>query len=115
MTPQSPVPAQSLTAAEAVERQVITIIHQHAEVITIIIVTIIPRTGFSTGLPGRIAAVPFATTGGLLSPLVISGRTTIAGLSSSVSAVTGPATHTGATTGMAGTPTAGTAIIPLIT
>jgi len=115
VTPQSPVPAQSLTAAEAVERQVITIIHQHAEVITIIIVTIIPRTGFSTGLPGRIAAVPFATTGGLLSPLVISGRTTIAGLSSSVSAVTGPATHTGATTGMAGTPTAGTAIIPLIT
>ena len=73
--------------------------------------TIIPRTGYSTGFPGRIVAGPSATTGGLLLPLAISGRTTIAGSSLSVSAVTGPVIHTGATTGTDGTPTAGTAII----
>ena len=108
--PQFPVPARPSTAAEAVEQQVITIIHQHVEVITITIVTIIPRTGFSIGFPGRIVAVPFVMIGGLLSPLVISGRITIAGLSLSASAVTGLAIHTGATTGTGGTPTAGTAV-----
>ena len=91
------------------------IIQLRAEVITITIATIIPRTGFSTGFPGRIVAGPYAMTGGLLSHLVISGLTTIAGSSLSVSAVTGPVIHTGAITGTGGTPTAGTAIIPLIT
>jgi hypothetical protein len=109
--PQSPEPTRPSTAAGAVERQVITIIHQRAEVITITIATIIPRTGYFTGFPGRIAAGPYATTGGRISPLGISGRTTIAGLSLSASADTGPATHTGATTGTDGTPTAGTAAI----
>ena len=99
-------------AAEAVERRIIMIIHPRAEVITIIIATIIRLTGFSTGFPGRIVAVPYATTGALPSVSVTSGRTTTADLSSSVSAVTGPAIHTVATTGTDGTPTAGTAVIP---
>ena len=87
------------------------IIHLRAEVITIIIMTIIPHTGYFTGFPGRTAANPFATTGGLLSLSVTSGRTTTAGSSSSASAVTGPVIHTGATTGMDGTPSAGMVVI----
>ena len=108
---QSPVPARTPTAAESADWQVITNIQSRVEAITITIVTIIPRTGFSIGFPGRIVAVPSAMTGGLLSPLVTSGHTTTAGSSSSVSAVTGRAIHTGATTGTDGTPTAGMAAI----
>ena len=98
-------------AAGAAELQVITIIHQRAEVITIIIATIILRTGFSTGFHGRIAAGQYATTGGLLLLSVTSGPTTIEGSYSSVLAVTGPVIHTGAITGTDGTPIAGTAAI----
>ena len=65
--PQSPDPTLPPMAAEVVERLIITIIHQRAEVITITIATIIPRAGYFTGFPGRIVAIPFATTGALLS------------------------------------------------
>lgn len=101
-------------AAGAIERHIITIIRIRGEVITITIATIILRTGFSTGFHGPIAAGQYATTGGHLSHSVISGLTTIAGSSLSVSAVTGPAIHTGAITGTGGTPTAGMAITPRI-
>ena len=73
--------------------------------------TIIRHTVYSSEFYGRIAAIPSATTGGLLSPLVISGRTIIADSSLSASAVTGHAIHTGVITGTDGIPTAGTAII----
>jgi hypothetical protein len=111
VTPQSPVPARQPTAAESVELQVITIIHQHVEAITITIVTIILPTGYFTGFPGRTVAVPFAMAGALHLHSATSGRTITADLSSSASAVTGPAIHTGVTTGMDGTPIAGTAAI----
>jgi hypothetical protein len=88
------------------------IIHPHAEVITITIATIIPRTGFSTGFPGRTVAVPSAMAGGLHLHSVTSGRTTIAGSSLSASAVTGPAIPTGDITGTDGTLSAGTVVIP---
>ena len=88
------------------------IIHPHAKVITITIATIIHRTGFSTGFHGRTAAVPSAMAGGLLSHSVTSGRTIIEDLSSSASAVTGPAIPTGGITGMGGTLSAGMAVFP---
>ena len=112
--PQSPDPVQPRIAAASVERQVIMTIHPRAEAFTITIVTIILRTGYSTGFPGRIVAVPSATTGALHLHSATSGLTTIADLSSSVSAVTGRAIPTGDTTGTDGIPTAGTAIIPRI-
>jgi hypothetical protein len=105
------MPQRSPTAVEVAGLLFITIIHQRAEVITITIVTIIPHIVSFTGFPGRIAATPYVTIGGHLSHTVISGRTIIEGLSSSVSAVTGPATHTGVTIGMDGTHFAGMVII----
>ena len=110
--PQSPDPARARTEVASVDRQAITIINLRAEAFTITIATIIRPTGYSTGFPGRIVAVPSATIGALLSHSVTFGLTTTADLSSSVSAVTGHAIHTGATTGTDGIPTAGTAIIP---
>jgi len=106
-----PDPARRLTTVASAEQQVITTIHSRAEAITIIIVTIILLTVFFTGFPGRIAVVLSAMTGALLSHSVTSGRTIIADSYLSVSAATGLATHTGATTGMAGILTAGTVII----
>ena len=110
--PQSPDPARSRTEVASVDRQAITIIHLRAEAFTIIIATIIRPTGYSTGFPGRIVAIPSATSGALLSQLVTSGLTIIADLSLSVLAVTGPTITTGVTTGTDGILTAGTAIIP---
>ena len=103
---------QPRSAAASIEKQVITTIHPRAGAFITIIVTIILLTGFSTGFPGRIVAVQFATTGALLSHLAISGRTTTVNSSSSASAATGPATATGATTGMDGIPTTGMGIVP---
>lgn len=104
-----------MTEAALAERQAVTIIHRRAEVIIIIITTVILPTGYSTGFPGRTAAVPSATTGALLSHSATSGRTTIADSSLSVSVVTGRATLTGDITGMDGTLIAGTAITRLNT
>ena len=87
-------------------------IHPHAKVITITIATIIRHTGFSTGFPGRIAAVPSAMAGGLLSHSATSGRTIIEDLFSSASAVTGPAIPTGGITGTDGTLSAGMVVSP---
>jgi len=109
---QSPTPAQSPTAVEAPGRRIITNIHQHAEVITITITTIILRIGSFTGFPGRIAGIPYVTTGGRISPTAISGRTITAGLFSSVSADTGLLIDIDVITGIVGSHIAGMAIIP---
>jgi len=78
--------------------------------ITITVITI-RHTGYSTGSHGRIAAVPFVIRGARISRSASSGRTIIADLSLSASAVTGRTTITGVITGTGGIPTRGTGII----
>ena len=109
--PQFPDPALLRIAAAPAERRAITIIHPRKEAIIIIIATIILLIKYFTGFPGRIAVVPSAMTGTFHLHLVTSGHITIADLSSSASAVTGRAIHTGDITGTDGILTAGTAII----
>ena len=107
---QSPVPVRSPTAVEVAGLRFITITHQLAEVITITIAIVILHIDSFTGFPGRIAAILYVMTGDHISHTVTSGRTITAGLSSSASAVTGLATHTGVIIGMDGTHLAGMVI-----
>ena len=102
---------QPRPAAVSIEKQAITPIHPRAEAFITIIVTIILLTGFSTGSHGRIVAVQSVMIGALLSHSAISGRITTVNSSLSALAAIGPATATGATTGMDGIPTPGTGII----
>ena len=103
--------AQQRTADAQAEYQVITTIHRREKAIIITIVNIIRLIGYSTGFPGRIAAVPFAMAGALHLHSAVSGRTITADSYSSVSAVTGPAIPTVVTIGMGGIPSVGMVVI----
>ena len=74
--------------------------------------TITLRTGYSTGYPGRIVVVPFATPGAPAIHSAFSGRFTTANLSSLALAVTGPVIHIDVTTGTDAIPIDGMGIVP---